>query len=283
MKNKTCGKAQGIAASVALLAFGFSGATAFAAATASDTAGNYTGGAWNTTPANNGTGFGAWNVNVENNDSPPYAGTYLAGSGDTPIVDGSGNAWGTYANSAQGATLPGIIFTRPFTAGHSGSASLFDQTFSFDLGSGGVGPNQGLLSASVGSAFLLEYNGLASGDNMFLGVDGATPASIAVTFSQLNAGLNVSLAVSGAVNSSAENYTFTIAPFSGGAAIFAQSGTFDASTFNTSQFQYTDSNTTGNGYFNTLNITAEPVPEPSSLAVFAASGLGMLLALRRRK
>jgi hypothetical protein len=282
MKNTTCGKNALLTASTALLALGFSGVTALAAATASDTAGNYTGGLWSTSPPNNGTGFGAWSVNVQNNDGPPYAGTYLAGSGDTPIVDGSGNAWGVYANSAQGSTLPAVTFTRPFTAGVSGSSSLFDQTFSFRLGSGGVGPNQGLLSAAVGSAFLLEYNGLASGDNMFLGVDGGTPQSIAVTFSQLNAGLNVSLAVNGAVNSSTENYTFTIASLSN-TSLFTQSGTFDSSAFNTSQFQFSDSNTTGNNYFNSLNLTVESVPEPSSVAIFAMSGLGMLMAFRRRK
>lgn len=282
MKNTTCKNAPKISATIALLALGFSGATAFAAGTASDTAGNYTSG-WSTSPANNGTGFGAWSVNVQNNLGPPYAGTYLAGSGDTHIVDGSGNAWGVYANSAQGSTLPSVTFTRPFTAGLSGSSSLFDQTFSFDIGSGGVGPGQGLLSAAVGNAFLLEYDGTGSSDNMLLGIDGGTLQTIPVVFTQLNAGLNVSLAVSGALNSPTENYTFTINPFSGGAPIFTQSGTFDASTYNTSQFQFTDQNTTQNGYFNTLNLSVETVPEPGSVAIFAASGLGMLLALRRRK
>jgi hypothetical protein len=282
MKNKTCGKNQKIAASVALLAFGLSGVSAFAAGTASDTAGNYSGGGWGSTPPNNGTGFGAWSVNVQNNLGPPYAGTFLAGAGDTPIVDGSGNAWGVYANSAQGTTLPGVTFTRPFTAGLSSSTSLFDQTFSFRLGSAGVGPGQGLLSATVGNAFLFEYNGLASGDSMFLGVDGATPASVPVTFTQLNAGLNVSLAVSGALNSPTESYTFTVASL-GNTALFTQSGTFDSSAFNTSQFQFTDQNTTGNGYFNSLNLTVESVPEPGSVAIFAMSGLGMLMALRRKK
>lgn len=283
MKTTTCGNKAFITASAALLALGFSGATAFAAGAASDTAGNYTGGAWSTSPANNGTGFGAWSVNVQNNNSPPYAGTYLAGSGDTHIVDGSGNAWGVYANNAQGATLPGVTFTRPFTAGLSGSSSLFDQTFSFDLSSGGVGPGQGLLSAAVGSAFLLEYDGTGNTDSLLLGIDGGTLNAIGVGFTALNAGLNVSLAVSGALNSPTENYTLTVAPFSGGAALFTQSGTFDSSSYSTSQFQFTDQNTAQNGYFNTLNITAESVPEPSSVAMFAASGLGMLLALRRRK
>ncbi|HUA65135.1 MAG TPA: PEP-CTERM sorting domain-containing protein [Alphaproteobacteria bacterium] len=283
MKTTACAKTGGIAASITLLALGFSSATAFAAATASDTAGNYLG-TWGTSPANNGFGFGAWNVNVENNNNPPYAGTYLAGSGDTPIVDGSGNAWGTYANSAQGTVLPGVVFTRPFLAGPvSGSASLYNQTFSFDMGSGGVGPGQGLLSGAIGSAFLFEYDGTYSGDNMLLSIDGGTAAATPVNFSELNAGINVSLAVSGAVNSLVENYVFTVSAFSGGATLFSQSGTFDSLDFNTSQFQYTDSNTTGNGYFNTLNISAEPTPEPSTLAMMGISGLSTLFAFRRRK
>ena len=67
------------------------------------------------------------------------------------------------------------------------------------------------------------------------------------------------------------------------ATLFTQSGTFDSSTFNTSQFQFTDSNTTGNGYFNTLKVTAEATPEPSTLALMGMSGLGTLFAFRRRK
>ncbi|HEX3628114.1 MAG TPA: PEP-CTERM sorting domain-containing protein [Verrucomicrobiae bacterium] len=274
-------KNPGITASAALLALGFSGATVFAAATASDTAGNYSG-TWSASPPNNGSGFGAWNVNVENNNSPPYVGTYLAGSGDTPIVDGSGAAWGTYAN--QGSGNGAIIFTRPFTAGSvSGSSSLFNQAFSFELGSAGVGPGQGLLSVGVGNAFLLEYDGTGSGDSLLFSVDGGTSEATGVGFSQLTAGLDISLAVSGAVNSPTEAYTFTIASFSGNSTLFTQSGAFNSSTYNTSQFQYTDSNTTGNGYFNALNISAEAVPEPSTLALAGLSGLGTLFAFRRRK
>ena len=90
------------------------------------------------------------------------------------------------------------------------------------------------------------------------------------------------LAVSGALNSPTESYTFTVASL-GNTALFTQSGTFDSSAFNTSQFQFTDQNTTGNGYFNSLNLTVESVPEPGSVAIFAMSGLGMLLAMRRKK
>ncbi len=278
----TCGKTALLTASTALLALGFSGVTAFATPRPPvDTAGNYTGGLWSTTPPNNGTGFGAWSVNVQNNDGPPYAGTFLAGAGDTPIVDGSGNAWGVYANSAQGNTLPAVTFTRPFTAGVSGSSSLFDQTFSFRLGTAGVGPGQGLLSAGVGSAFLLQYNG-AGADNLLLSIDGGTANGTGVGFTAINAGLNISLAVSGALNSPTENYALTIASLSN-TLCSLQSGTFDSSAFNTSQFQFGDANTTGNGYFNSLNMTVESVPEPSSVAIFAMSGFGMLMAFRRRK
>jgi hypothetical protein len=280
MEKSLFGKTPGISVSAALLALGFSSATAFAAATASDTAGNYLS-TWSTSPPNSGSGFGAWNVNVENAGSPPYVGTYLAGPSDTPIVDGSNVAWGTYANGSPGNGA--IVFTRPFSAGPvSGSSSLYDQTFRFELGSAGVGPGQGLLSVGVGSAFLLEYDGTGA-DNMQLSVDGGTSVGTGVGFSQLTAGLDISLAVSGAVNSPTEAYAFTIASFSGNTTLFTQSGTFNSSTYNTSQFQYTDSNTTGNGYFNALNITAEPVPEPSTLMLAALSGLGTLFAFRGRK
>ncbi|HEV2327162.1 MAG TPA: PEP-CTERM sorting domain-containing protein [Verrucomicrobiae bacterium] len=273
-------KTPGIGASAALLALGFSSATAFAAATASDTAGNYLS-TWGASPPNSGAGFGAWNVNVENATNPPYVGTYLAGPSNTPIVDGSNVAWGTYANGSPGNGA--IVFTRPFSSGPvSGSSSLYDQTFKFELGSAGVGPGQGLLSVGVGSAFLLAYNG-AGADNMQLSVDGGTSVGTGVGFSQLTAGLDISLAVSGAVNSPTEAYSFTIASFSGNTTLFSQSGTFDSSTYNTSQFQYTDSNTTGNGYFNALNISAEPVPEPSTLMLASLSGFGTLFAFRRRK
>jgi hypothetical protein len=62
----------------------------------------------------------------------------------------------------------------------------------------------------------------------------------------------------------------------------SKSGTFDGSAFNTSSFNYLDSNTTGNGYFNDLNISPEAVPEPSTM-VLGAAGMASLLWLRRRR
>jgi len=254
------------------LAFSLSGGLAFAAATASDSAANYNiSGGWGSSFPNDGTGFGAWTVVVQNNDGPPYAGTYLDNSS---TVTSGGYSWGTYANSAT-TLIPSISLSRAFTAGPSTSASLYNQTFSFAMTSQGVGPGQGLLSAEVGNAFTFAYNGTGA-DNMTLN---GNPTG--VDYSELSAGLLVSLTVDGALNSPTEGYSFNVSPFAGGPSIFATSGTFDSSAENTSSVTFVDSNTTGNNYFNDLNITAE-VPEPSTLAL-AATGLAGLLSFRRRK
>jgi hypothetical protein len=260
-----------------MMALALTSGMAFGAGTANDTASNYNVPGWNATPSNLGSGFGAWNITLNNASSPPYVGTYLNGGG---AVASGGYSWGTYANGSPGDGS--ISITRPFTAGASTSSSLFNQTFSFDLASDGVGPSQGLLSAAVGNAFSFSYNGAGS-DNFLLSVDGGAATTTPVNFSALNAGIVVSLTVSGALNSSAEAYTFAVSPFAGGSPLYSTSGTFDSSSFNTSSFNYLDSNTTGNGYFNNLNITAEPVPEPTTLALVGLGGLAMLGFARRRQ
>ena len=60
------------------VAMGLSASGAFAAATASDTSANYTGGWSASTTPNLGSGFGAWSVaDNDGGGSAPYAGTYL--------------------------------------------------------------------------------------------------------------------------------------------------------------------------------------------------------------
>jgi hypothetical protein len=262
--------------SAILAALGFSGTAVFAAETASDTAANYVG-SWSTSPANNGTGFGAWSSSF-NNASPPYSGTYLdqTSYGNSDGVLSSGYAWGTYANS--GATAY-VDMTRAFNTDGS-SASLVNQVFSVGLGSGGIGGSGSSMVASVGTAFALSYAG-GGADNMLLSVDGGAANPIAVDFAQLGAGLDVALTVTGPVNSSAEGYSLVISPFAGGSPIYSTSGTFDASSFNTSSFTFADNNTSNDQFFNNLSIT--PVPEPSSLALLATSGLGAMMMFRRRK
>ena len=255
---------------------GLSGDIAFAAATASDTASNYSGGGWGTTPPNDGSGFGAWNISLANASSPPYVGTFLD-SGSAVVI--GGKSWGMYANGSPGNGS--ITVTRPFTSGISGSSSLYNQTFSFDLSSGGVGPSQGLLTALIGNAFSFSYNGAGS-DNFLLSVDGGTAVSTPVNYSELNAGLIISLAVSGPLSSTSEAYTLTVSPFAGGGSIYSTSGTFDSVSFNTASFSLTDANTTGNSYLNGLIITPEVAPEPSSLALAGLGGAALLARFRRR-
>ena len=133
---------------------------------------------------------------------------------------------------------------------------------------------------NVGTAFSLGYNG-AGPDNFTLSVDGAASSVVPVTFAQLNAGLLVSLTVTGPANSSTEAYALRISPFAGGAPYYATTGTFDASAFNTSNFSFTDTNTASDEFFNNPSITA--VPEPSIAALFGLSVLATLFAVQRRK
>lgn len=266
-----------IKSSAIILALGLSGGMAFAAATANDTASNYNGPGWSASPSNLGSGFGAWNIIISGAGNPPYVGTYLDSS--STVVSG-GYSWGTYANSGGVSGTENISITRPFTTDGS-SSSLFNQTFSYALSSAGVGPGQGLLSGSVGNAFSFAYNGTLAGDNMLLTVDGGTPITTPVSFAELGSGIVVSLTVSGPLNSVAEGYTFTVSPYAGGSPLYSTSGTFDSSSFNTSSFNYLDQNTTGNGYFNNLNITS--APEPTTLALAGLGGLATLVAARRRK
>jgi len=260
------------------LAMGLSVSGAFAAATASDTAGNYTT-SWSASSTPNlGFGFGAWSV-PNNNANPPYAGTFLdlASYNNPDGVNGGVASWGTYANG--GPPSPYVQLVRPFTAGASGSADLYNQTFSFAIGSAGIGGTGSSIGAAIGTAFSLGYAG-GGPDNFTLSVDGLAATAIPVTFADLAGGLTVALTVTGPLNTLGDHYLLSISPFSGGSPFYTQIGTFDGFTFNTSSFTYSDNNTSNDQFVNDLNITAEAVPEPSSL-LFGLAGL-TLLAIRRK-
>jgi hypothetical protein len=258
------------------VALGLSGGVAFAQANpAFDTASNYAGPGWSTTPANLGTGFGPWNIVVQNNTAPPYVGTYLDSS--SGVVSG-GNSWGTYANNG-GATIPSIDFIRPFTGGALSSG----QTFSISMASDGVGDGnsgppssaQGFsLENSAGNARLtLEYIGTQANDNMvFEDNSGITNTTVSIGFSGLHTGITASVTegLSGA-------YTIVVTPFGGGPTLFSFSGT---TTGPITQADYFNENTTGNGYFNNLSIVN--VPEPSTIGLVVV-GVFVALTIRRRK
>jgi hypothetical protein len=262
------------------LAMGLSASGAFAAATASDTAANYVG-TWGTSAANLGSGFGAWSFALNNANNPPYVGTYLdqTSYGNSDGVLSAGYAWGTYANG--GAGNGSFAMTRPFTAGPSGSTSLYNQTFSLGIGSSGIGPAGSSLGVNVGTAFGLSYLG-GGADNFLLSVDGGSATALPVTFGDLMSGLQIALAVSGPLNSPTEGYTLTLSPFSGGPAYYTGSGTFDASSYNTSSFTVVDSNTSNDGFVNNPAISPEAVPEPSTLMLLGINAGAALAFFRRR-
>jgi hypothetical protein len=259
--------------SAMVVVLGLTGGVAFAAANASDTAANYVG-TWSTTPANLGIGFGAWNNQALNNTSPPYSGTYLdqTSFNNSDGVLAAGYAWGTYANGAPGNGQ--FILSRPFTIGAGGTANLFNQTFSIGLGSKSL--TSGSIALNIGTAFSLGYTG-GGPDNFTLSVDGGAGSVVPVTAAQLNAGLLVSLSVSGPLNSASEGYTLVIGPFAGGSPLYTTTGTFDSSAYNTSGFSFSDLNTSGDQFVNNPTV----IPEPSSLALLGIGAFGALAIYRR--
>lgn len=262
--------------SALVLAMGLSASGVFGAGSAFDTAANYVG-TWGTSAANLGSGFGAWSFTLNNNNSPPYVGTYLdqTSYGNADGALSAGYAWGTYANGGTGNGS--FVMSRPFMSG-GGSASLVNQTFSALIGSGGVGGAGSALTLGIGTAFSISYTGGGT-DNMLLSVDGGAGTVVPVNFASLQSGVLVSLSVSGPVNSESENYSLAFSPAAGGSLIYSTSGTFDSSQFDTASFIFTDLNTSGNGYANNIMIA----PEPSSLMLLAAGAGAARFFLRRRK
>ncbi|NNM88425.1 MAG: PEP-CTERM sorting domain-containing protein [Phycisphaerae bacterium] len=248
-----------------------------AAMIASDNAGNYTGSI--STGSTGGTGFEAW---VEGTSGNGSAGNYNDTSSKN-IATGT-KSWGTYANSYTGTgPVPRVDMTRPFETSLGGAGGKLDpgQTFSVAMQSDGVG-GSGALGFSLQSSspinqFTFEYDGSKS-DNMYIidgshsGAEYASPVPLGFG-NYIGHGMTVNFTL---VTST--TYDLSVTPVGGSAVSVITNGTLPGGQIN--QADLFDSNTSNNGYFNSLSISA--VPEPTSLGLMAIGGLALLLVGRRK-
>jgi len=291
---------------IAAATIGLSCKTSMAALAAFDTASNYAGGGW--TGSSYGTGFGPWTIVLSNANNPPYVGTYLDegynGNVSAPIQSGSGNsnngggyAWATYANSGNPANGR-IDLYRPFLpnpSGYqdpSGLGTLYSQIFSIDLLSAAIGGSgqyfgfsldtgQGA-SAGANPDITLKYEG-GDSDGMTLtdnnGTDlltGENQTYGDITYGDLNGGIVATVYV-GNNPDGLNPYTINVTNVPETATYFSYSGSENGPM---QQVDVFDNNTqnTGDEYFNDLAIT----PEPASLGLLAAGGIGLILRRRRK-
>jgi hypothetical protein len=280
-------------------AFGCVGGIASAAQQASDSGANYVSTTWNaTTEPNLGSGFGPWESFATNNNSPPYAGTYL----DLPSYNNSANIeavgadWGTYANS--GPPAPAMDLVRPFVpaaGGYSDPSSLgtlYNQTFSMAMASNGIGGSAAIgFSLDVGQggsgstaisspALTLEYVGGGADALTLIDNNGTDNTAVPISYINLNAGISVSVAV-GTNPDGLNPYTLTISPLPGNSTFTTPVVLTGSENGPLQQVDMFTDATSGDGFFNSLSISPEAaVPEPASITVL---GGVTLMTLRRRR
>ena len=290
-----------------------------AAMIASDNAANYTSFGTTPSPTNGGTGFGAWNIQLTNDNSPPYAGSFLGGSGAY---------WGLYANTGSSTATPRVDAYRPF----SGNLSA-NQAFSVELQSSSVGSDpagglpqfgfsldNGAPSLSASSAAVTVGNGTQTSATTYTDAN----AVFAVSFNELgnnsssgnltsyngqsgsslssgSYALETNIMADGTTTSTitgitdaqlssgitanfalgaGNSYTLTLDSVGATPAVLATyTGTLNSSDV-INGVDVFDQNTYKNGLFNNLAITA--TPEPASIALLAVAAGGLLLTRRKK-
>ena len=280
-KNMKLARLLALPALAALAVIGMS-QNSRAALVASDNASNYTTSDWGT--ASKGTGFGSWTF--EANANGGSAGTYLDTS--SKGIATSGDSWGVYANNGNGTS--NINITRAFLPGVGSLATVGTlrdgQGFDIALESDGISNANAAfgfnLQGTGGTTpFTLKYQG--GGTDAMTLIDASGSYSITgVNFADLNAGIDVSFTLAGSVAGGNQDYSLSIDNTSG-TSLATHSGMVSGAL---NQFEVFDTNTSGNGYFNSVAITGTPVsaaPIPASLKLALAGGLGLaVMALSRR-
>lgn len=269
----------------------------FSAMVASDNGSNYISSGWGLSAPNGGTGFGAWTNFATNNNSPPYAGTYLdlASYHNSPNIEASGADWSTYANSSP--PTPRVDLVRPFLpalGGYSDPSSLgtlYNQTFSVAMASNGIGGagaadgfslDIGQGAGAVSSpALTFEYAGGGTDNMTLIDNNGTDNTTVPINYNNFTNGILVSVAV-GSNPDGLNPYTVTISPLPGNATFSTPVVLTGSENGALQQVDMFDNNTAGDGFFNSLGITAEvAVPEPASLGLLGVGASA--LALRRRR
>ena len=264
-----------------------------AALVASDNAGNYATDGWTAAGAKNlGTGFGGWTFSPNPASNGGSAGAFLADTttlnGQTPPIATSGDSWGVYANNGSGNS--NINITRGFLPGVGSSATVGTlrdgQTFSIALASAGISNSNAAFgfnlqgSGGTNTPFILKYQS-GGADAMTL-IDAAGGHSIGVDFADLSAGINVSFTLGGTVANGNQDYSLAINSISG-STLATYSGQVSGDL---NQFEIFDTNTQGNGYFNSIAVAGTPIvptPLPATVGLVLAGGIGLAgMRMKRR-
>lgn len=114
-------------------------AATHAAELASDTAANYT--SW-TSGTNGGSGFAPWTITSNNDNAQRFAGNFLADAADssvTPAINTGGQAFGLFANVANGGANAQVDATRAFAGGPLAPGQTFSLQIGVNFRDGGKG------------------------------------------------------------------------------------------------------------------------------------------------
>ena len=248
----------------------------FAAATASDNAGNYAG---SYDGLNFGSGFGPYSTAGGSGNSGTFLGS-SNGNGGTNGINTAGKSFGLY--SSNGAFSRADRF---FTIGGANNSNILGlgQTFSLKLDNGSInnGANIGFNLVNSTGVTRLNLNFAGGGSNYIYTSSVTTSPGGNTGVAYTNDGLAITF-----TQGTANTYTLAVTPTGG--ATTTLGGTLTASDI--AGFQVYNSNAGSGGsydlFFNSpavSNVAAVPEPFTSAATGLLIGGAAFKLARRRRK